>query len=1010
MPDQKWPRGAIWRKWDIHVHSPASHGFKGDYNQFIIQLGNADCDVIGINDYFSVAGYREVARRLADPAGGIEGNAAYRDALEKLRSKVLLPVVECRMTNVLMNKHGKSGLRLNFHLIFDPELPLDDIETFLKAQQVDGSSIGGRYADSAFLLNSVQLDFNDILRKLKGDGTFRDRFLVWLPYDEYGGIDDIDPKTDQFLKLNLTRDADMLGSSNKRQIDFFLWKHPTFTEQQFREWFGVRKPCVKGSDSHHVNDEVGKLKDHKSQPTDKYCWIKADPTFAGLRQILHEPEDRVFIGACPPKLDEVRNNPTRFIDRVHISRSADADTPDKWFTCEVPLNADMVAIIGNKGSGKSALADILALAGNTHCDPDHFSFLKKDRFCERNGKLARQFEVRPVWADGTDTKLRLNAKPDPNGVERVRYIPQTYLEKVCTETEPGQQSEFQAELRKVIFSHIKDADRLGKQTLDELIEYRTEELKSQIANARREIARVNADLVRLEDKSTPEYQARIEALLAEKQQELKAHQEIMPPKVEQPGEVGAEQKAAFDAIAVKLAEERATINRIDTETTAKRELQKSLTEKIALAGKIEGKIDTFGTEHARLGRETSADLQSLGLEFGKIVSLTIDKAPLVAARKKLAEEKNALDAVLDGDAPSSLPTQKAACLERIAALQGQLDAPNKRFQEYNEALRAWQERAALIQGSAEKTDTLKGYEAQLDYLRTGLPADIGKLRLQRRDIASGIHKSIAAIRDVYKDMFEAVQQLISSSVVIKEGFKLTFESSIVVRNLAGDLFDKYVLSNVGGSFYRKEKGTALEEIGGEFDVNTGEEALSYIDTIVSHLERDMRTTQQTPMSIASQLRKNVDVKSLYDFLWGLSYLEPEYSLKLDGKDLSHLSPGERGTLLLVFYLLVDKSNKPIIVDQPEENLDSQTVFKLLIPVIKDVKKRRQIIMVTHSPNIAVVCDAEQIIHAQIDRAAGNAVIYTMGAIESPAINRYLVDVLEGTRPAFDNREAKYFAS
>lgn len=52
------------------------------------------------------------------------------------------------------------------------------------------------------------------------------------------------------------------------------------------------------------------------------------------------------------------------------------------------------------------------------------------------------------------------------------------------------------------------------------------------------------------------------------------------------------------------------------------------------------------------------------------------------------------------------------------------------------------------------------------------------------------------------------------------------------------------------------------------------------------------------------------------------YLKPEYSLKLDGKDLSHLSPGERGTLLLVFYLLVDKSNKPIIVDQPEENLDS----------------------------------------------------------------------------------------
>ncbi len=59
----------------------------------------------------------------------------------------------------------------------------------------------------------------------------------------------------------------------------------------------------------------------------------------------------------------------------------------------------------------------------------------------------------------------------------------------------------------------------------------------------------------------------------------------------------------------------------------------------------------------------------------------------------------------------------------------------------------------------------------------------------------------------------------------------------------------------------------------------------------------------------------------------------------------------------------------------------------------------------------MVCDAELIIHAHIDRAAGDAVIYTsMGAIESPAINRFLVDVLEGTRPAFDNRDAKYFVS
>ena len=202
----------------------------------------------------------------------------------------------------------------------------------------------------------------------------------------------------------------------------------------------------------------------------------------------------------------------------------------------------------------------------------------------------------------------------------------------------------------------------------------------------------------------------------------------------------------------------------------------------------------------------------------------------------------------------------------------------------------------------------------------------------------------------------------------------------------------------------------LEEMRADYDFTKADDTIAFVEKVITHLERDMRTAQEGKMSVVSQLRKHVEIKKLYDYMWTLAYLEPEYSLKLDGKDLSQLSPGERGTLLLVFYLLVDKSNKPIIVDQPEENLDNQTVYRLLIPVIKEVKKRRQIIMVTHSPNIAVVCDAEQIIHASIDRANKNRVIYTMGAIKSPQINRYLVDVLEGTRPAFDNRGSKYFAT
>jgi predicted ATPase len=1003
-----WPKGSKWRKWDLHVHSPASGNFAGDWNQFIIQVGNADCDIIGINDYFSVAGYKEIQRRLNDPGAADEGNKPYREALEKLKGKTLLPVVECRMNNVVLDKKLKSGPRINFHLIFSPEVSPDDIETFIRNLKVKGTSIGSRHNDSKFLLEEVSVHFGETCHALRGDGTFAGRFLIWIPYDEYGGIDTINPATDTLFKEGLVYEADILGSSNKAQADFFLWKDSKFMEDQYRKWFGRRKPCVKGSDSHNVNDDLGKLKDRHSNPADKYCWIKADPTFNGLRQIINEPEDRVYIGRIPPKMDEVRRNPTRYLSHVRIGKTADAETHEIWFDCQIPLNFDMVAIIGNKGSGKSALADVLALAGNTHCDPKYLSFLTKDRFCERNGRIAKQFEVETLWLDGTKTVTSLNAKPDPNNVELVKYIPQTYLEKVCTETEPGQQSEFQRELRKVIFSHISDADRLGKESLDELIEYKTEELTAQRNAHQQEISRLNAELVKLEVKGTADYAAQLEARLKLKRKELEAHDANKPTPVEKPNNLSEEQQAVFAEIAGELEKERTTLVGLETQIVEHQARQKVLIERVAIAKKLEGKLDNFEAEFTRVKQECASDFTKLSLDVGTIISLTINKAALTKKRDDFIAEKTKVDAVLAPMEKTSLLGQKAACEGRIKALQDNLDAPNKRYQAYQEALKAWQQQKELIEGDAEKADTIGYYEAQLKYIKEQLPQEIAAVEEQRRMAAWKVHASIAAIKDAYRELFASVQELIEGSVIIKEGFKLTFDSSIIERTLQQDLFEKYINQGVAGSFCGKEKGaTVLEELRAEYDFNKADDAIAFIDKVTTYLRQDMRSAQQGKMNIVSQLRKHVEPKQLYDYLWSFPYLEPEYSLKLDGKDLSHLSPGERGTLLLVFYLLVDRSNNPIIVDQPEENLDSQTVYRLLIPVIKEVKKRRQIIMVTHSPNIAVVCDAEQIIHAFIDRANGNRVMYTMGATESPQINQYLVNVLEGTRPAFDNRESKY---
>ena len=155
------------------------------------------------------------------------------------------------------------------------------------------------------------------------------------------------------------------------------------------------------------------------------------------------------------------------------------------------------------------------------------------------------------------------------------------------------------------------------------------------------------------------------------------------------------------------------------------------------------------------------------------------------------------------------------------------------------------------------------------------------------------------------------------------------------------------------------------------------------------------------------LKKGQPAAAVYDLIFGLNFLEPRYSLLFQDTQIEQLSPGQRGALLLIFYLLVDKGKTPIILDQPEENLDNETVFRLLVPVLSEAKKQRQIIMVTHNPNLAVVCDAEQIIHARFDRASDSTIRYESGAIENTGLNEAVVTILEGTKPAFENRYGKY---
>jgi ABC-type lipoprotein export system ATPase subunit len=1005
-----YPKGAEWRIWDLHVHTPASHNYTGSWEEFIMQLANSKCAVIGINDYASVAGYKETRRRLDDPAEAHKGNEAYQDALKKLRKKTLLPVVEFRMNTVLQNKNSKSGTRLNFHVIFSDVVKADDIETFIKALTVKDAMIGSRYDDAKFLLEDVSLNFDDTVKKLNADATFKDKFLLWLPYDEYGGLDDIDPKADKYFKEGLTKAANILGSSNEKQRFFFLCKNEKYKPEEYEQWFGGPKPCIKGSDTHNASHEIGRLKDHESKPTDKYCWIKADPTFEGLKQILIEPEDRVYIGRVPPKVQAVADNKTRYISKIRINKKAESKLEDVWFDCDIDANPEMIAIIGNKGSGKSALADIIALIGNTH-NGKHFSFLDPQKFRTKNGRIASQFEGELVWADGTPSKRGLDEDAILTQPEAVKYIPQQYLEKICTQLPSGEQTEFEKELRKVIFSHISETDRHGKTSLDALIAYKTEEIKQTLQQHKQEMSRVNGEIAELERKHDPHYRAMLEGERQKKQKELEAHETVKPAEIVPPQQQTDDQKAATATITQQLEKLNGEQQAIQQKILDARQLQKKLNDKIVSATKLEGKLTNLRTQIEAVKQDMREDFTKLDIDVEQVVLFDLNAGLLAAKKDDLTKEKRQVDALLNEEDDKGLPKQLAAIKEQIKTLQNQLDEPNRRYQQYVQNLQTWTTKKNELTGAHDVPDTLQYYMHQLAYLDQALQSEIETAKNKRIGIARAIYGCIAQIRDIYAQLFAPVQQLIENNPVIRDGFKLSFSTSIIERMFRQSFFDRYVTQGINGSFCGKEAGEArLNEIINGYDFNDMQQSIAFVQNIMKHMEYDYRAKEpdKNPVAVLTQLRKNVKPENLYDFVWSFEYLEPEYSLMLDGKDLNQLSPGERGSLLLVFYLLVDKSDIPIIVDQPEENLDNQTVYRLLIPVIKQVKKRRQIIMVTHNPNIAVVCDAEQVVHAAIDRAHGNAITYTPGSIEDKEINKHIIDVLEGTRPAFGNRAAKYY--
>ncbi|MBI2478992.1 MAG: hypothetical protein HYV60_10285 [Planctomycetia bacterium] len=590
-------------------------------------------------------------------------------------------------------------------------------------------------------------------------------------------------------------------------------------------------------------------------------------------------------------------------------------------------------------------------------------------------------------------------------IESVKYLPQEYIEGVCNELQEHGAGKFSQELTSVIFSHVDPSERLDCATFDELLNYKTSEKQKAIDVRRESLQTVIERLVEQERLSSPLHLQAIKEQIEGKKRELAAHDLTKPPEVPKPVE-DETARAATEVAEKQLAELASQVEILRRQIDTAKGALALANRRTAAAGRLATRLTSFEAEVKMLRDQSAKDCADLALSIDDLVKVTIDTSKLAEARKLSSEVSLAQTKILDPEIETGPSKQIADREKQMTEIRNALAGPSQKYQQYLTDLKDWQKRRGAIEGTAEADGTLKFHEKQLVDCNEAAKL-IPTILNEVIDGSRNVYADIGALAAVYSELYAPVQRFIEKHPLARTQFQMSFETKIVQQRFAEDFLSK-IAQNRKGSFAGSVEGR--ERVDGllrETDFNSADSATEFLRKVWEALHNNLRSDAKIAMHTSDQLAKGTTAQGLYQYMFGFDYLRPFFTLRWAGKDVQQLSPGERGTLLLVFYLLIDRSDIPLIIDQPEENLDNQTVYNVLVRSIKEARARRQLIIVTHNPNLAVVCDADQVICASIDKEDANLVTYASGAIENPAINKRILDVLEGTRPAFDNRDSKY---
>lgn len=945
-------KGSEWHIWDLHFHTPSSYDYKHKdvTNQEIIQkLKENNVKVVAITDHHVIDVERITELQRLGVSEGI----------------TVLPGIE-----FLADARGREPV--HFIGIFSENSNMEHIwgqikhRTDINKIELNGIRENQVYCD---LLETINL-----VKELGGLVTIH-------AGDKHGSVENITHSLPHTMaqKTEVAHAVDIyeLGKEEDQQ-GYIQYVFPT-----------IKKiiPMIICSDNHNIRNYEIKQK----------LWIKGEPSFNGLKYALNEPQERFYIGVEPEILKRTRENKTKYISSLKISLDGIHDKNNIWFdNVEIPLNSELVTIIGHKGNGKSAISDILALCADGEHSGEYL-FLHKDKFKKRG--LAERFKASIEFLSNFKTSERkLNHTIDPTQQSLVRYLPQSYFEKVCNEI--GKVEAFREEIEKVVYQYVPKEKKMGAESFRDLLDLKKKAIEAEIASILERLRACNKQIISLEDQNDPAFKESLKSKIKVKKEELETHRLNKPTEILDPSLVS--QSPENERKKAELLQHEK--NR-DDQITLKNHYEQNLKNCNRTKLEVENLIREINNKVGELKSCLENGLKLFEeLEINKIDILNINFSENIL-RTKIAEldiKINEYIALLD-EANHESPIFKINEYQSlIESITSAFTGEQKAYQAYTDAIKEWHFKETEIIGSIEEVDSLTFLENKLNYIEHQLLIDLSLQRNARLEIVKEIYKKKAEIKNIYDEVKNGIDKQLAESAVS--------ELNIASKLDCDQYFKKKLLSNIRqnkvGSFYGGEDGGRIlqDDLISQTDWNDEESVISFLENFIYYLEHDMRNNERKKIYIGGITQDRFE---LYDYIFGLHFLNEHYDLQNNGKSLDQLSPGEKGALLLVFYLVLDKEDIPLIIDQPEDNLDNNSVAKVLVPFIKLAKKKRQIILVTHNPNLAVVADSEQVINVSLDKQNGYKFNFISGGIENQTINKQLLEVLEGTIPAFCLRKDKY---